>query len=122
MSTGRAAESTPAEVAAESAKANAFFDREFDERTERSKSKFLESQKIPLRRISGTKPDLPDKDAGLMHQKFAVIDRRNVFTGSYNWAHSAETLNDENLLYFRNAAALADEYRKIFFQLWERKS
>ena len=97
-------------------------DREFDERTERSKSKFLESQKIPLRRISGTKPDLPDKDAGLMHQKFAVIDRRNVFTGSYNWTHSAETLNDENLLYFRNAAALADEYRKIFFQLWERKS
>jgi phosphatidylserine/phosphatidylglycerophosphate/cardiolipin synthase-like enzyme len=97
-------------------------DREFDERTERSKGKFLEGQKIAVRRLSGIKPAAPDKDAGLMHQKFAVIDRTNVFTGSYNWTHSAEAFNDENLLLFRNAGPLADEYRKIFFQLWERKS
>jgi phosphatidylserine/phosphatidylglycerophosphate/cardiolipin synthase-like enzyme len=96
-------------------------DREFDERTDKSKGKFLEGQKIPLRRISGMKPPSPDKDAGLMHQKFAVIDRTNVFTGSYNWTHSAEAFNDENLLLFRNAGPLAEEYRKIFFQLWERK-
>jgi phosphatidylserine/phosphatidylglycerophosphate/cardiolipin synthase-like enzyme len=97
-------------------------DREFDERTDKSKGKFLEAERIPLRRVSGTKPNSSDRDAGLMHQKFAVIDRRNVFTGSYNWTHSAETLNDENLLLFRNAGALAEEYRKIFLQLWERKS
>jgi phosphatidylserine/phosphatidylglycerophosphate/cardiolipin synthase-like enzyme len=56
-----------------------------------------------------------------MHQKFAVIDRRVVFTGSYNWTVSAEKLNDENLLFFRDAGPLAEEYRKEFFRLWEKK-
>jgi phosphatidylserine/phosphatidylglycerophosphate/cardiolipin synthase-like enzyme len=96
-------------------------DRDFDERTERSKGKFLEAQKIPVRRVSGTKLTAPDKDTGLMHQKFAIIDRKNVFTGSYNWTHSAERFNDENLLLFRDAGPLAEEYRRIFLQLWERK-
>ncbi len=56
-----------------------------------------------------------------MHQKFAIIDRKIVFTGSYNWTHSADSLNDENLLLFRDAAPLAEEYRKAFLRLWERK-
>jgi len=97
-------------------------DREFDASNERSKGKFFEAQKIPLRRISGLRAAAPEKDAGLMHQKFAVIDRRIVFTGSYNWTRSADTLNDENLLLFRDAGPLAEEYRKAFVQLWERKS
>jgi phosphatidylserine/phosphatidylglycerophosphate/cardiolipin synthase-like enzyme len=97
-------------------------DREFDARTENSKGKFLEGQKIPVRRVSGTKPVALEKDAGLMHQKFAVIDRKNIVTGSYNWTHSAESFNDENLLLFRDAGPLAEEYRKIFLELWERKS
>src|SRR5262245_11699904 len=76
-------------------------DREFDATNERSKGKFFESQKVPLRRISGLRAATPEKEAGLMHQKFAVIDRRIVFTGSYNWTRSADSLNDENLLLFR---------------------
>jgi len=97
-------------------------DREFDAANERSQGKFLETQKIPLRRISGMKPAAPERDAGLMHQKFSVIDRKIVLTGSYNWTRSAESSNDENLLLFRDAGPLAEEYRKVFFQLWERKS
>ena len=96
-------------------------DREFDAGNNNSKGKFLDAQKIPVRRITGTKSGAPDKEAGLMHQKFAIIDRKLVFTGSYNWTHSAENLNDENLLLFRDAGPLAEEYRKIFLQLWERK-
>jgi len=97
-------------------------DREFDAANERSKGKFLEGQKIPLRRVSGIKSNALEKDMGLMHQKFAVIDRKLVFTGSYNWTHSADNLNDENLLLFRDAGLLAEEYRKAFLGLWERKS
>jgi phosphatidylserine/phosphatidylglycerophosphate/cardiolipin synthase-like enzyme len=97
-------------------------DREFDGRNENSKGKLFDAQKVPLRRISGLKSQRPDRDAGLMHQKFAVIDRKIVFTGSYNWTRAAESANDENLLMFRNASALAEEYRKAFAQLWERKS
>ena len=96
-------------------------DREFDLANESSKGKFFESQKIPVRRISGGKSKNQEKENGLMHQKFAVIDRRIVFTGSYNWTRAADTVNDENLLLFRDAGPLAEEYRKAFFQLWERK-
>lgn len=97
-------------------------DREFDARNDNSKGKFLEVQKIPVRRLSGRKPPNSAREVGLMHQKFAIVDRRIVFTGSYNWTQSADSLNDENLLLFRDAGALAEEYRRIFVNLWERNS
>jgi phosphatidylserine/phosphatidylglycerophosphate/cardiolipin synthase-like enzyme len=96
-------------------------DREFDAGNERSKGKFFEAQKIPLRRVAAPRAPAQDREGGLMHQKFAVIDKRIVFTGSYNWTHSADRLNDENLLYFRDAGPLAEEFRRAFIQLWERK-
>ena len=96
-------------------------DREFDAANERSKGHLLEAQKIPVRRLSGIKTTTIEKDGGIMHQKFAVIDRNLVFTGSYNWTHSADALNDENLLLFRDAGTLAEEYRKAFLSLWGRK-
>jgi phosphatidylserine/phosphatidylglycerophosphate/cardiolipin synthase-like enzyme len=96
-------------------------DREFDRTNDNSKGKFLDAQKIPVRRLSGAPGKPGDKDPGLMHQKFAIIDRRIVFSGSYNWTNSAENRNDENLLMFRDASPLAEEYRKTFFRLWERK-
>jgi phosphatidylserine/phosphatidylglycerophosphate/cardiolipin synthase-like enzyme len=96
-------------------------DREFDAANGNSKGRSLEQQRISVRRISGAKL-AQDKDAGLMHQKFAVIDGAVVFTGSYNWTHSADRYNDENLLMFRHAGPLAEAYRKVFFHLWERRS
>lgn len=96
-------------------------DREFDRTNENSKGKFFDVEKIPVRRVSGAAAKASDKDTGLMHQKFAVVDRRIVFTGSYNWTQSADIRNDENLLMFRDASPLAEEYRKAFFRLWERK-
>jgi phosphatidylserine/phosphatidylglycerophosphate/cardiolipin synthase-like enzyme len=97
-------------------------DREFDSRNDKSKGKFLEIQKIPVRRLSGSKAANSERESGVMHQKFAVVDRRIVFTGSYNWTQSADSFNDENLLLFREAGPLAEEYRRIFIRLWERKS
>ncbi len=35
---------------------------------------------------------------GMMHHKVFIIDREIVVTGSYNFSHSAETRNDENVL------------------------
>jgi phosphatidylserine/phosphatidylglycerophosphate/cardiolipin synthase-like enzyme len=96
-------------------------DREFDLANEKSKGKYFDAQKIPLRRVSGVKSTGGDKDSGLMHQKFAVIDRKIVLAGSYNWTYAAESYNDENLLLFRDAGPLAEEYRKAFLRLWERK-
>jgi phosphatidylserine/phosphatidylglycerophosphate/cardiolipin synthase-like enzyme len=97
-------------------------DRDFDAGNERSKGKFLEAQRVPVRRIAAIKSNPPVKEAGLMHQKFAVLDRSAVLTGSYNWTHAADRVNDENLLFFRDAGPLAEEYRRTFLQLWERKN
>ena len=93
-------------------------DQEFDAANESSKRSFLEQQRIPIRRVSGLDKS---QGPGIMHQKFAVVDRRVVLTGSYNWTLSAESSNDENLLLFRDAGPLAEEYRKEFFRLWEKK-
>jgi phosphatidylserine/phosphatidylglycerophosphate/cardiolipin synthase-like enzyme len=96
-------------------------DRDFDATNDNSKGKTLESRNIPVRRASGVRPANPERESGLMHQKFAVIDRRLVFSGSYNWTHAADKLNYENLLLFRDAGLLAEEYRRVFIDLWEQR-
>lgn len=96
-------------------------DQEFDAGNESSKGTFLAQQGIFVRRASGLNTGNRERGAGLMHQKFAVIDRRLVLTGSYNWTVSADNVNDENLLIFRDAGPLAEDYRKEFLRLWEKK-
>jgi phosphatidylserine/phosphatidylglycerophosphate/cardiolipin synthase-like enzyme len=96
-------------------------DQAFDREFENSKGTFLEKQGLSVRRISGRARRNREGKGGLMHQKFAVIDRKVVLTGSYNWTASAEDFNSENLLLFRDAGPLAEEYRKEFFHLWERQ-
>jgi phosphatidylserine/phosphatidylglycerophosphate/cardiolipin synthase-like enzyme len=57
-----------------------------------------------------------DSVSGLMHNKFAVIDRSVVLTGSYNWTDGAEDRNFENLLVIRSdeiASRYADEFDVI---------
>ena len=102
-------------------KVQVVLDREFDKGRGNSKGLFLEQQGVSVRRVFGAETKKAEKETGLMHQKFAVIDRKVVLTGSYNWTVAAEKFNDENLLLFRDAAPLADEYRKEFFRLWEKR-
>lgn len=102
-------------------KVQVILDQGFDGENTASKGGFLERQGISLRRVSGLAPEKAERGAGLMHEKFAVIDRRIILTGSYNWTASAENYNDDNLLLFRDAEPLAEAYRKEFFRLWEKK-
>ena len=101
-------------------KVSVVLDQEFDANNESSMGSFLEQHGLLVRRLSGLNKG-GEKGAGLMHQKFAIIDRKVVLTGSYNWTASAESFNDENLLLFRDAEPLAEEYRKEFLRLWGRK-
>jgi len=66
---------------------------------------FLKSAGVQVQSVA------PD---GRNHNKFAVIDRKRVITGSYNWTLKAET-NWENLL-FLDCPELAAKYEKE----WER--
>jgi phosphatidylserine/phosphatidylglycerophosphate/cardiolipin synthase-like enzyme len=54
---------------------------------------------------------------GIMHHKFAVIDDRQVFTGSFNYTRSAVLLNSENLVLIRDPGTAAD-YEAVFQELW----
>jgi phosphatidylserine/phosphatidylglycerophosphate/cardiolipin synthase-like enzyme len=58
--------------------------------------------------------DLPD---GLMHDKFVVIDRRQVWTGSMNFTLSSAYRNDNNLIALTHPAAAAAyeaEFEEMF--------
>jgi hypothetical protein len=52
----------------------------------------------------------------IMHHKFTIIDDTTVMTGSYNWNETAQEVNDENMLVFRDPA-LAAAYKAEFEEL-----
>ena len=52
----------------------------------------------------------------LMHNKFCLIDRRTVITGSYNWTYSAEHRNAENVL-VTDYSVVCVAYMKHFLEL-----
>ncbi|KAJ1907498.1 hypothetical protein LPJ81_000723 [Coemansia sp. IMI 209127] len=53
-----------------------------------------------------------------MHSKFAVIDRRAVWAGSYNWTVAARRSNNEAVI-CTNDQATAKEFSDEFERLWK---
>ncbi|MCD4785829.1 MAG: phospholipase D family protein [Candidatus Eremiobacteraeota bacterium] len=53
-----------------------------------------------------------------MHNKFAVIDKKLLITGSYNWTANAERNNYENILFVRKSPNVIKAYLKEFEGLW----
>ncbi len=70
----------------------------------------LEDAGIPVR---------VDRTRHHMHHKFAVIDRKTVLTGSYNWTRSAATSNQENVVILEDAN-LARSFSDEFQKLWDQ--
>lgn len=58
-----------------------------------------------------------DGKSDLMHNKFCVIDRRVVMTGSYNWSYKAEKNNHENMVITTDDFELADQFIAQFKQI-----
>jgi phosphatidylserine/phosphatidylglycerophosphate/cardiolipin synthase-like enzyme len=56
---------------------------------------------------------------GLMHNKFAIFDRKLLFTGSYNWTETAEHYSYENALFLRDKD-LIKEYQAEFDSIWSK--
>ena len=52
-----------------------------------------------------------------MHHKFGIIDKRIVFTGSFNWTYTASKHNHENLL-ITSKFSLIEQYQTEFERLW----
>ena len=84
-----------------------------------SKHHFLGERKVPVK-LDNTHKTYGDKYEGIMHNKFAIIDNKVLLTGSYNWTHSAEELNDENLLIIKESEELIRKYASEFTKLWDK--
>jgi mitochondrial cardiolipin hydrolase len=54
-----------------------------------------------------------------MHNKFALIDRKILITGSFNWTRQASKLNYENIL-VTSTLDLVRKYLYEFDELWNR--
>jgi len=52
----------------------------------------------------------------LMHNKFCVIDRKTVITGSYNWSYKAES-NHENIVINYDDVSLAQQFVTEFIAI-----
>jgi phosphatidylserine/phosphatidylglycerophosphate/cardiolipin synthase-like enzyme len=58
-----------------------------------------------------------DNAVSHMHHKFAIIDRRTLVNGSFNWTRSASDYNQENIL-VTDESKLVSAYIKEFEDLW----
>jgi len=76
--------------------------------TNRFVTDVLQSQQIPLRM---------DASHAIAHNKVIVVDGELVITGSFNFTHSAQTRNAENLLVLKSAG-LADSYKANWQTHW----
>lgn len=52
-------------------------------------------------------------DGEIMHNKFCVIDKSTVITGSYNWSHRANN-NHENITIIRSNEKMANDFMNEF--------
>jgi len=73
-----------------------------------SEDERLRGAGIPVRFGSG---------AGIMHNKFSVVDGKTVSTGSFNYSQNGDTLNNENLVIVHGSET-ASRFGHEFERLW----
>lgn len=59
---------------------------------------------------------IEDPSCKFLHNKFCIIDRKTVLTGSYNWTYYAEVRNLENIVEIHDPA-ICEAYASEFEQL-----
>lgn len=59
-----------------------------------------------------------DHSVKIAHNKVIVIDNDQTLSGSYNWTHSAEFKNAENLIFIKSQA-IAKKYMDYFEERWK---
>ena len=59
------------------------------------------------------------KSRGIMHNKFAIFDKKLFFTGSYNWTDNAEYYNYENAIFISDPVTIK-QYQAKFDKIWRK--
>jgi phosphatidylserine/phosphatidylglycerophosphate/cardiolipin synthase-like enzyme len=78
-----------------------------------SKITFLIQQGILVKVLGG-------KEKGVMNLRFAIIDGKGVFTGSFDWTEALLKWNYENILIIHESVTVVS-YQKEFDRLWREK-
>jgi phosphatidylserine/phosphatidylglycerophosphate/cardiolipin synthase-like enzyme len=81
-----------------------------------TESDFIDSPEIEALKQAGI-PVLGDRREGLMHDKFVIIDRSQVWTGSMNFSLNGAYHNDNNLIQVRSTR-LAENYLVEFGEMF----
>jgi phosphatidylserine/phosphatidylglycerophosphate/cardiolipin synthase-like enzyme len=81
-----------------------------------TESDYLDEKEIGQLIAAGV-PVLGDRREGLMHDKFTVIDRQEVWTGSMNYSVNEAYRNDNNLIRIRSEQ-LAENYTAEFEEMF----
>ncbi|MFW5752027.1 MAG: phospholipase D-like domain-containing protein [bacterium] len=63
-------------------------------------------------------PVVGDQRSGLMHNKFIIIDKKLVWTGSYNLTHNGAFRNNNNAIVI-NSSDLADVFHSEFIEMFK---
>jgi phosphatidylserine/phosphatidylglycerophosphate/cardiolipin synthase-like enzyme len=79
-------------------------------------SDYIDNPEVQALKDAGV-PVLGDRREGLMHDKFVVIDRLEVWTGSMNYTVNDAYRNNNNLIRVRSAK-LAEDYRTEFNEMF----
>jgi tetratricopeptide (TPR) repeat protein len=58
-----------------------------------------------------------NKEIGLMHHKFCIIDNETLIMGSYNWTFTAANYNNESIVIVKNETELINNFREEFNSL-----
>ena len=78
-----------------------------------SKITYLIQQGILVKVLGG-------KEKGVMNLRFAILDGKRVFTGSFDWTEASLKWNYENILIIHESETVAI-YQKEFDRLWREK-
>ncbi len=58
-----------------------------------------------------------DHSVKIAHNKVIIVDNNQTITGSYNWSHSAEFNNAENLIFIKSQD-ITKKYKDYFEERW----
>jgi len=72
---------------------------------------------VPQALIDGGIPILGDRREGLMHDKFVIIDRAEVWTGSMNYTVNGAYEDNNNLIHIRSVK-VAENYETEFNEMY----
>ena len=75
-----------------------------------TRPEILQDLRVPIRAIPGHRD--------LMHHKYVVRDRQDVWTGSMNWTLDSWTRQENIVALVENNGGIAQAYTKDFEQLW----